>query len=151
MTGWRIGYAAGPKPLVETMTAFQSHSTSNAASISQYAALEAITGDQDEARAMVPEFQRRRDRLVNGLNGLPGLSCVMPQGAFYAWCNVGRLGHPAATIASRWLDEALIAVIPGEGFGSSAHIRFSFATSLDVIDDALTRLARWLSEHSKRS
>jgi aspartate aminotransferase len=144
MTGWRIGYALGPAPLMKAIDAFQSHSTSNPTSISQYAALEALTGDQSEVRRMAEEFQQRRDRLVDGLNRLPGLSCVKPEGAFYAWCNVSRLGQPAATIASRWLEEALIAAIPGEGFGSAAHIRFSFATSVDVIDEALARLAKWL-------
>jgi aspartate aminotransferase len=146
MTGWRIGWALAPKALAAAITALQSHSTSNPTSISQYAALEAITGDQAEVRAMAAEFQRRRDRFVDGLNRLPGLSCVKPDGAFYAWCNVGGLKLPAATVAARWLDEALIAAIPGEGFGSPAHIRFSFATSMDVLDEALTRLAAWLKK-----
>lgn len=145
MTGWRIGYAAGPQVLIEAMAALQSHSTSNPTSISQHAALEAVRGDQREVRAMVSEFHRRRDRLVNGLNRLPGLTCFMPQGAFYAWCNVRRLGQSASTIAARWLDEALVVVVPGEEFGSPDHVRFSFATSREVIDEGLERLARWLS------
>ena len=149
MTGWRIGYAAsGAKDIIDAMITLQSHSTSNPSSISQYAALAAITGDQREVKQMVGEFQRRRDRLVNGLNQLPGLSCLMPQGAFYAWCNISRLGQPAEAIAGRWLEDAHLAVVPGEGFGSKDHIRFSFATSLDLIDEGLTRLARWLSQHS---
>lgn len=146
MTGWRIGYAAGPQPLIEAMSALQSHSTSNPTSISQYAALAAITGDQSEVARMRSEFQRRRDRLVNGLNQLPGLSCLMPQGAFYAWCNSSRLGQPADAIAGRWLEDAHLAVVPGEGFGSADHIRFSFAASLDVIDEGLARLRRWVSQ-----
>ena len=143
MTGWRIGYAAGPKNVIDAMTALQSHSTSNPTSISQYAALAALTGDQAEVKRMAGEFHQRRDRLVNGLQGLSGLSCFMPQGAFYAWCNVSRLGQPAETIASRWLEEINLAVVPGEGFGSSSHVRFSFATSLEVIDEALERLKKW--------
>ena len=142
MTGWRIGYAVGPQAIINAMIALQSHSTSNPTSISQYAALAALTGPQDELATMVSEFQRRRDRLVAGLNQLPGLSCVMPQGAFYAWCNISQLGQPAATLAARWLEESLIAVVPGEGFGSAAHVRLSFATSLHTIEEALARLAK---------
>ncbi len=144
MTGWRIGYAAGPQHVIDAMTALQSHSTSNPTSISQHAALAALTGDQAGVARMVVEFHRRRDRLVNGLNGLPGVSCMMPDGAFYAWCNVGRLGASAETIARRWLEEALVAVVPGEGFGSASHVRFSFAASLETIDETLQRLEQWL-------
>ena len=143
MTGWRIGYVAGPKNVIDAMSALQSHSTSNPTSISQHAALEAITGDQGEVQRMANEFERRRDALVGGLNRISGLSCLNPQGAFYAWCNVSRLGQSAETIASRWLDEINLAVVPGEGFGSSSHVRFSFATSLQVIDEALDRLKQW--------
>ncbi|MBI4354006.1 MAG: pyridoxal phosphate-dependent aminotransferase [Candidatus Omnitrophica bacterium] len=150
MTGWRIGYAAGPKNVIDAMTALQSHSTSNPTSISQYAALAALTGDQADVRRMVTEFQRRRDHLVNGLNALPGLSCTMPDGAFYAWCNVSRLSAPADAVARRWLEEALIAVVPGEGFGSASHVRFSFAASLETIDQALKRLKQWLQKPVSR-
>ena len=144
MTGWRIGYAAGPQHVIDAMGALQSHSTSNPASISQYAALAALTGDQAEVQSMAAEFHRRRDRLVNGLNRLHGVSCVMPEGAFYAWCNTSQLGESAETIARRWLEESYLAVVPGEGFGSADHVRFSFATSLEVIDEALDRLTKWL-------
>ncbi len=148
MTGWRIGYAAGPKNIIDAMTTLQSHSTSNPTSISQYAALAAITGDQSSVSEMRNEFQHRRDRLVNGLNQLPGLSCVMPQGAFYAWGNIGKLKQPAEAIAARWLEDALVAVVPGEGFGSKDHVRFSFATSMNVIDEGLASLKDWLAKHS---
>jgi aspartate aminotransferase len=144
MTGWRIGYAAGPKNVIDAMITLQSHSTSNPASISQYAALQALTGDQGEVRHMAAEFQRRRDALVRGLNGIPGLSCFTPQGAFYAWCNISGLTQPADTVAARWLEEAFVAVVPGEGFGSRDHVRFSFATSLETIRQALERLAHWI-------
>ena len=144
MTGWRIGYAAGPKNVIDAMINLQSHSTSNPTSISQYAALEAITGDQREVQRMAEEFQRRRDALVGGLNGIPGLSCFNPQGAFYAWCNISGLKQPADTIASRWLEEAFIATVPGEGFGSRTHVRFSFATSRETIQEGVTRLTQWL-------
>ncbi len=144
MTGWRIGYAAGPKHVIDAMIALQSHSTSNPTSISQYAALEAITGEQGEVQRMAREFERRRDALVGGLNKIPGLSCFNPQGAFYAWCNISGLKQPADLVAARWLEEALVAVVPGEGFGSAAHVRFSFATSLETIDEGLKRLAKWV-------
>jgi len=149
MTGWRIGYAVGPQALIEPMTALQSHATSNPTSISQHAALEAITGDQRPVSQMIKEFQRRRDRLVNGLNQLPGLSCLIPQGAFYTWCNISRLGQPASTMAARLLEEALLAVVPGEGFGSSEHVRLSFATSLETIEEALGRFDRWLKSRGR--
>ena len=144
MTGWRIGYSVAPQAVTDALVALQSHSTSNPTSISQAAALQAITGDQAPVARMASEFQQRRDRLVKGLNRLPGLSCVLPDGAFYAWCNVSRLGQSAEVIAGRWLEDALVAVVPGEGFGSSEHVRLSFATSLQTIDEALVRLKRWL-------
>ena len=144
MTGWRIGYAAGPKNVIDAMSALQSHSTSNPTSISQHAALEAITGDQSEVQRMAREFERRRDVLVSGLNRISGLSCFNPHGAFYAWCNVSQLRASAEVIARRWLEEILLAVVPGEGFGSASHVRFSFAASLETIDNALQRLQRWL-------
>jgi len=147
MTGWRIGYAAGPKHMIDAMTTLQSHATSNPTSISQYAALAAITGDQRPVAEMRSEFQHRRDRLVNGLNRLPGLSCVMPQGAFYAWCNIGKLQQSAEAIAARWLEDSLVAVVPGEGFGSEQHVRFSFATSMETIDEGLGRLKQWCEKH----
>lgn len=143
MTGWRIGYAAGPQWLIDAMTNLQSHSTSNPTSISQYAALTALTGDQQPVARMVQEFHRRRDRLVNGLNALPMLRCSLPGGAFYAWCKINRLGAPAHRIAARWLNEALLAVVPGDSFGQGEFVRMSFATSLAVIDEALARLATW--------
>ncbi len=149
MTGWRIGYSAGPQPITEALIALQSHSTSNPTSISQHAALEAITGDQAPVARMAEAFHQRRDRLVNGLNRLPGLSCVMPHGAFYAWCHIGCLGQRAEVIASRWLEEALVAVVPGEGFGSAQHVRFSFAAPAQIIDEALSRLQRWLEQEVK--
>ena len=149
MTGWRIGYAVGPQPWIEAMTNVQSHSTSNPASISQYAALAALTGDQKPVADMLKEFQKRRDRIVDGLNRLKPLSCFKPDGAFYAWVNVKRLGDSSEVIAAQWLDEALIAGVPGEGFGAPGYIRLSFATSLDVIDQAMERLGQWLGKRGK--
>ncbi|MBI2885065.1 MAG: pyridoxal phosphate-dependent aminotransferase [Candidatus Omnitrophica bacterium] len=146
MTGWRIGYIAGPKPLVEAMGALQSHSTSNPTSISQYAALAAFTQPIPDVAAMLHEFHQRRDRFVGGLNQLPGLSCFMPGGAFYAWCNITQLGQPAAVIAARWLEDIFVVGVPGEGFGSADYIRFSFAASSHSLQEGLARLASWLRQ-----
>ena len=148
MTGWRIGYAAGPRPLIDAAITLQSHSTSNPTSISQYAALEALSRSHPEVPAMVREFQARRDRMVGGLNRLPGLSCVMPQGAFYAWCHIARLGLAADRVAAQLLEDALVAVVPGEAFGSSRHIRLSFATAQSTIDEGLQRLQQWLARRA---
>jgi len=150
MTGWRIGYAVGPQPWIDAMTNIQSHSTSNPTSISQHAALAALTGDQAPVGEMLQEFQRRRDRLVQGLNRLAPLRCPTPGGAFYAWCNVKGLGGSSEAIAARWLEEAQIAVVPGEGFGAPGYLRFSFATSLETIDQALERLRSWLDKRTTR-
>ena len=149
MTGWRIGYAVGPRPWIEAMINVQSHSTSNPASISQHAALAALTGDQASVAPMREEFRRRRDRLVEGVNRLAPLRCASPGGAFYAWCNVSGLGQPAEAVAAQWLEEALIAAVPGEGFGAPGFIRLSFAASLPTIDEALRRLAKWLDGHRR--
>ena len=150
MTGWRIGYAAGPQPWIEAMTNVQSHSTSNPTSISQHAALAALTGDQQPVAQMLREFQRRRDRLVEGLNRLAPLHCALPGGAFYAWCNVSAAGRSSDQIAAQWLEEALIAVVPGEGFGAPGFVRFSFAASLDTIEEGLRRLEGWLKQRAIR-
>jgi aspartate aminotransferase len=146
MTGWRIGWAAGPKSWVDAMINLQSHSTSNPTSVSQYAALAALTGDQSAVADMRREFQERRDRLVNGLNRLRPLRCAMPGGAFYAWCNVSGLHQPADATAAQWLEQALIATVPGEGFGGPGFLRMSFAAPLKTIDEALERLAAWLKQ-----
>ena len=146
MTGWRIGFAIGPQPWIDAMINLQSHSTSNPASISQDAALAALTGDQRPVGEMLKAFGQRRDRIVSGLNRLPGLSCTTPGGAFYAWCNVSRLGQSSETIAARWLEDALVATVPGEGFGAPGFIRFSFAASLETIDEGLKRIGTWLAQ-----
>ena len=150
MTGWRIGYAVGPQAWIDAMITLQSHSTSNPASISQHAALAALTGDQHPVQQMRQEFQQRRARLVGGLNRLSPLRCSMPDGAFYAWCRVSGLGRSASEIAQQWLEQALVVTVPGEGFGSSAHVRFSFATSLETIEEGLKRLGMWMNQHGDR-
>jgi aspartate aminotransferase len=149
MTGWRIGYAAGPREIIRAMTDVQSQVTSNPASVAQWAAVEALAGPQDEIAKMVGEFDRRRRAIVAGLNAIPGVSCVMPKGAFYAFPNVsGLFGKRAkggvlrgsAAVCAFLLDEARIATVAGVDFGSDAHIRLSYATSLEKITEGLARM-----------
>ena len=151
MTGWRIGFAAGPRALINAMTDVQSQVTSNPSSIAQWAAVEALNGPQDDVAAMAREFDQRRRLIVDGLNALPGVRCVMPKGAFYAFADVsGLFGKRRADgtklagsgdVASFLLDDAQVAVVPGADFGSDAHIRMSYATSASLISEGLTRMA----------
>jgi len=158
MTGWRIGYAAGPRALIRAMTDAQSQVTSNPSSIAQWAAVEALTGPQDEVAKMAGEFDRRRRLIVAGLNALPGVRCVMPKGAFYAFANVSGLFGRAwrkpdgvTTLASSLdvtaflLEAARVAVVPGRDFGSDAHVRLSYATSHALISEGLARMAAALA------
>ena len=149
MTGWRIGYAAGPKPVIKAMTDVQSQVTSNPTSVAQWAAVEALAGPQDEVAVMVGEFDRRRRAIIAGLNGVPGVRCVMPKGAFYAFPNVsGLFGKRAkggvlrgsADVCAFLLDEARIATVAGVDFGSDAHIRLSYATGLETIEKGVARM-----------
>jgi len=149
MTGWRIGYAVGPKPLLTAMADIQSQSTSNPTSISQKAAVAALRGGDAFPKSMVVEFDRRRRLMVERLNKMPGVSCRMPAGAFYAFPNVAGLfqrrhgqtplDSPAA-LAGYLLKEAQIAVVPGEPFGSPWHIRLSYATGMDAIARGMDRM-----------
>src|SRR5512132_1613255 len=149
MTGWRIGYAAGPKPVIKAMTDVPSQVTSNPASVAQWAAVEALTGPQDEIAKMVGEFDHRRRVIIAALNAIPGVHCVMPKGAFYAFPNVsGLFGKRArggvlrgsADVCAFLLDEARIATVAGIDFGSDAHIRLSYATGLETITTGLARM-----------
>ena len=145
MTGWRVGYVAGPAPLIKACASLQGHSTSNAASISQYAALEALTGDQTPVRQMLTTFAERRDAVLPRIREIPGMTCVEPRGAFYAFPNVsGLLSEDMATSAdlSAWLiDECHVVTVPGTAFGRDDHLRLSYATSMTVLDEALERIA----------
>jgi aspartate aminotransferase len=150
MTGWRIGYAIGPSDIISAAAKIQSQSTSNPTSIAQAAALEAISGPQFEVGRMVREFKQRRDVIVDKLNALPGMHCLKPQGAFYVFPNVSNLlGRTAngkqltspCDFADYLLEEAKVAVVPGEDFGSKEHIRFSYATALEDIEKGCKRIA----------
>jgi len=150
MTGWRIGYAIGPADVISAAGKIQSQSTSNATSIAQAAALEAIKGPQDDVMTMVREFHKRRDVIVDRLNAIQGMRCLKPQGAFYVFPNVRTLLGKTANekklaspcdIADYLLEEAQVAVVPGEDFGSKEHIRFSYATALEDIEKGCKRIA----------
>ncbi|RJL05136.1 pyridoxal phosphate-dependent aminotransferase [Paracoccus aestuarii] len=150
MTGWRIGYGAGPEDLIRAMAKVQSQSTSNPCSVSQYAAEAALNGPQDYIRDSRAVFQRRRDLVVAGLNACPGLDCPVPQGAFYVYPSMaGLIGRRSAggalidgdeAFANALLDETGVAVVFGAAFGLSPHFRISYATSDAVLADAVARI-----------
>jgi aspartate aminotransferase len=147
MTGWRIGYALAPQPLIAAMTKLQSQSTSNPTSIAQYAALAAMTGPMDSVPVMLAEYARRRERILAGLRAIPGVTCTAPQGAFYVFPNVSARFNAempsAAAIAKLLLEREHVALVPGEGFGAPEYVRLSYATSLDRIDEGLRRMNRF--------
>jgi aspartate aminotransferase len=152
MTGWRVGYALGPAKLIANMVKLQSHSTSNPTSFAQQGAIEALRGPQDSVQQMLAEYHRRRDRMVEGLRAIPGIQCVNPKGAFYVYPNVGsylrKNGLADATVlADRLLEEAHVAVVPGPGFGTNDHVRLSYATSMEQIDEGLRRLKEFFAKH----
>lgn len=149
MTGWRIGYTAGPKDIIRAMTNIQSQSTSNPASIAQKAAVEALTGPQDFIKTMLSEFDRRRKFLVSELNSIPGISCLTPTGAFYAFPNTSKLyGKHAeenkvfssSDLALYLLEKASVALVPGDAFGDNDYIRLSYATSMENIKKGAERI-----------
>jgi aspartate aminotransferase len=147
MTGWRIGYAAGPRKLIAAMKKVQGQSTSNACSISQYASLAALTGDQSCVAAMAAAFRERHDWLLEALNRVPGFSCLPADGAFYAFPDAS--GAIAALeqvdddtgLAEFLLDQAGVAVVPGTAFGAPGHLRLSFACSLGTLQEAVARIS----------
>ncbi len=150
MTGWRVGFGLGPAPLISAMLKLQSHSTSNPNSIAQKAAVEAVTGPQESVGAMLTEYRKRREYVIPALRGIPGVTCSEPQGAFYAYPNIGKfLGRNgmASTLnfAERLLAEAHVAVVPGEAFGTREHVRISYATSVAELERGLGRLRDFLS------
>jgi len=147
MTGWRMGYALAPAPLVGAITKLQSQSTSNPNSIAQYAALEAMRGPMDSVGVMLAEYARRRELILAGLRAIPGVTCTAPQGAFYVFPNVSA--HVDAempddtAIAKQLLEREHVAVVPGQAFGAPGHVRISYATSIERIEEGLRRLTRF--------
>jgi aspartate aminotransferase len=147
MTGWRTGYALAPAPLVGAITKLQSQSTSNPNSIAQYAALEAMRGSMDSVGVMLAEYARRRELILAGLRAIPRVTCTAPQGAFYVFPNVSahvNVEMPDDTaIAKQLLEREHVAVVPGEAFGAPGHVRISYATSIERIEEGLRRLTRF--------
>ena len=146
MTGWRIGYAAGPENIIKAMKKIQGQSTSNPSSISQAAALEAISGDQSFINMMVEAFERRHNFLVENLNAIDGIECPRSRGAFYSFPRVqgliDRLGlKDDVEFSTYCLDKISLALVPGSAFGAPGHVRLSFATSMDNLKLAIDRLS----------
>ncbi len=146
MTGWRCGYAAVPAPLVDPLTRLITNSVSCVPGFVQAAGIAALTGPQDSVTAMVEEFRRRRDLVVEGLDALPGVSCRSPQGAFYAFPDVSGVPIPSQQLADRLLEEAGVALLAGEGFGArgEGHLRISYANSAAQLELALDRMREFL-------
>jgi len=154
MTGWRLGYAAGPKDVIGAMTKIQSQSTSNPCSITQKAAVEALRGPQAFIGDMVAEFDKRRKYIVGRLNAIPGVFCPMPVGAFYAFPRVssyygksfnGKVIKGSADLATYLLEESKVAVVSGDAFGADEYIRLSYATSMVTIEKGLDRIEKALA------
>lgn len=153
MTGWRIGYAAGEKGIIERASKLQGHCTTNAPSISQYASIEALEGPQDEIEKMHQEYEKRRDFVYSKLQEMDGVSCTKPQGAFYAFPNISAYlnkSYNGSTIRNSYdlahylLQEARVILIPGAAFGSDNHIRISYATSMERLEEGMNRIEKAL-------
>lgn len=151
MTGWRAGFALGPKPVIAAMSKLQSQSTSNTASMVQQAAIAALTSSQDCVAEMRADYIKLRDRTLAGLKTVPGLTCTVPEGAFYVYPNVkaflGKGGvRTTGDLAAKLLGEAHVVVVPGEAFGTDEHIRLSYAVSGDVVDKGVERIREFLAK-----
>jgi aspartate aminotransferase len=150
MTGWRLGYVLAPQPLVAAITKLQSQSTSNPSSIAQYAGVAAMRGPMDGVAKMLAEYARRRERIVAGLRAIPGVTCTAPQGAFYVFPNISahyNAEMPDDMAVSRLLlEREHVAVVPGVAFGAPGHLRISYATSMDRIDEGLLRMGRFFGK-----
>jgi aspartate aminotransferase len=155
MTGWRIGYACGPEAVISAMTRIQSQSTSNPNSIAQKASIEALRGSQAEVGTMVMEFDKRRERTVDLLDKIDGMTCFRPGGAFYVFPNVsaffnkshrGKVLTSASEVAAYLLEAAKVAVVPGEAFGSHQHLRISYACAMAEIERGIERIGNALAQ-----
>jgi aspartate aminotransferase len=150
MTGWRIGYAAGDQDLIKAMTNLASHSTSNPTTTAQYATIEAYTGPQDQVEVMRDAFEQRLDAIYDQLLEIPGLTCLKPQGAFYLFPNVSKTAEMCGfsnvdDFVEDLLGNALVAVVPGSGFGAPDNIRLSYATSLEALQEAVKRIKDYVT------
>jgi aspartate aminotransferase len=146
MTGWRLGFCATPQEdIIRALGVLQGTTLGNPSTVSQYAAIEALTGDQSTVEVMRAAFQRRRDLMVQWVTRLDGLRMTVPAGAFYAFTQITRPGLDGATLAARLLDEAHVAVVPGGPFGMPDHVRFSYALGADRLDEGMERVANWFA------
>jgi aspartate aminotransferase len=150
MTGWRAGFALGPKPIIAAMSKLQSQSTSNTASMVQRASIAALHGSQECVTEFRADYIKLRDQILAGFKTIPGLTCTVPQGAFYVYPNVsafiGKGGIKSATeLAAKLLSEAHVVVVPGEAFGTDEHIRLSYAVSHDVVDEGVKRMREYFA------
>jgi aspartate aminotransferase len=150
MTGWRMGFTLGPVDIIKSMSKLQSQSTSNPTSIAQKASVEALLGPQDSIQVMLAEYRNRRDYIVDRLRAMPGVTCVMPKGAFYVFPNIssafGNKGIVGSLdFAEVLLKEAHVAAVPGFAFGSDPHLRISYATSMAVIEEGMDRIEKFLA------
>jgi aspartate aminotransferase len=153
MTGWRAGFALGPKPIIAAMSKLQSQSTSNTASMVQRASIAALTGSQECVTEMRADYVKLRDQVLAGFKTIPGLTCTVPQGAFYVYPNIssfiGKGGITSASdLAAKLLSEAHVVVVPGEAFGTEEHIRLSYAVSHDVVDEGVKRMREYFAKLS---
>ena len=149
MTGWRLGYAAGPKGIISAMIKLQGQMTSNPTSISQKAGVEALNGPQQSVENMRKQFEERRNYLVARLNKIPGIKCKMPDGAFYAFADISGIEKDSMKFSLSLLEKGKIAVVPGVAFGSDGHIRISYATSMDNITKALDRIESFVKNYKE--
>ncbi len=143
-TGWRLGYAAGPRHVIRAAIDIQSHTTSGANTFAQYGAIAALEGPQDTIEAMRQVFAHRRDLMYEAVCAIPGLTCPKPRGAFYVFPNIEATGLDSTTFCQRLLEEEYVALVPGKAFGSDANVRLSYATDMETIEKGVTRLARFV-------
>ena len=155
VTGWRLGYSASNLPLAKAMSSYVGHSTGSPSTISQYAAIEALTGPQENIDEMCKVFQARRDYIYERMNSIKGVSCIKPEGAFYVMMNVSELlgktlhGHLITSdsdFASAFLEESMVAVVPCAGFGTPNYVRWTYATSMENIKEGLDRLEKFIKD-----
>ena len=140
MTGWRLGYIAAPEHIAAAIDSIQSHSTSNPTSFAQKGALAGLKGDQSFIGEMVKAFTERRAYIYDRLTKIPGMTCVKPMGAFYVLPNISKFGLNSTAFCSKLLDEQKVAAVPGIAFGSDAHMRLSYACSMENIQKGLDRI-----------
>ena len=149
MTGWRLGYVAAPEPIATAIDSIQSHSTSNPTSFAQKGALAGLKGDQSFIGEMVKAFAERRAYMFDRLTKIPGVSCVKPMGAFYMLPNIGKFGLGSTNFCSKLLEEQKVAAVPGIAFGSDAHMRLSYASSMENITKGLDRIEAFCASLTK--